>query len=253
MESKMPPEYIIVPWFLAWLAFSAIIGVFASQRRNRNGFGWFLIALFISPMLAFPLVAAMKEPRAARGPSAEAKAQQLFYDALTPEAKVRVDEAQQKREVEWQAAERARFNRRRLATWIVLAVIVAMWIIGANSGAHSASLTEAERAANQAELEQLLERQVTITKGKGGLACKSESVFLDIMDRTRQLNKEGDKEAIFRLLDRHLANGDCRILKDGTIVTPEQIKRHAATNDTTCVRPQGDDQCYWTTWSVVLK
>jgi hypothetical protein len=44
-----------------WLATSAIVGVFASQRRNRNGFGWFVLALVISPVLAFLLCAAMRE------------------------------------------------------------------------------------------------------------------------------------------------------------------------------------------------
>jgi hypothetical protein len=43
-----------------WLAFSVIVGVFASQRRNRSGFGWFVLALFISPVLAFLLCAAMQ-------------------------------------------------------------------------------------------------------------------------------------------------------------------------------------------------
>jgi hypothetical protein len=53
------------PMFLGaivfWLATSAIVGVFASQRRNRSGFGWFVLALVISPVLAFLLCAAMRE------------------------------------------------------------------------------------------------------------------------------------------------------------------------------------------------
>ena len=59
MESKM--ELLIFPWFVFWLAFSVIVGVFASQRRNRSGFGWFVLALLISPVLAFLLCVAMKE------------------------------------------------------------------------------------------------------------------------------------------------------------------------------------------------
>jgi hypothetical protein len=52
--------------FLSWLALSAAVGVFASQRRNRSGFGWFVLALLISPFIAFCFAAAMKEkePRA---------------------------------------------------------------------------------------------------------------------------------------------------------------------------------------------
>ena len=54
-------ELLIFPWFVLWLAFSVIVGVFASQRRNRSGFGWFVLALLISPVLAFLLCVAMKE------------------------------------------------------------------------------------------------------------------------------------------------------------------------------------------------
>ena len=35
--------------------FSVIVGAFANTK-NRNGFGWFLIAMFISPLLAFILL-----------------------------------------------------------------------------------------------------------------------------------------------------------------------------------------------------
>lgn len=46
--------------FVTWLFLAAIVGVFASQRRNRSGFGWFVLSLLISPVLAFLLAAAMK-------------------------------------------------------------------------------------------------------------------------------------------------------------------------------------------------
>jgi len=35
--------------------------MFASIRRNRSGFGWFLFALFFSPPLAFIFVAILCE------------------------------------------------------------------------------------------------------------------------------------------------------------------------------------------------
>jgi len=46
---------------LGWIFFSVCVGVFAQQRRNRNGVGYFVLSLIISPLLAFALVAAMKE------------------------------------------------------------------------------------------------------------------------------------------------------------------------------------------------
>jgi hypothetical protein len=38
-----------------WLFFSALVGIVA-DRRKRNGFGWFVLALFISPLFAGLLV-----------------------------------------------------------------------------------------------------------------------------------------------------------------------------------------------------
>ena len=42
-----------VPWVILWIAFSMVTGMFASIRRNRSGFRWFVLALFISSLLAF--------------------------------------------------------------------------------------------------------------------------------------------------------------------------------------------------------
>lgn len=47
-----------------WLIASIVVGVIATARR-RNGFGWFLLALLISPLLACLLVLALGEPIAA--------------------------------------------------------------------------------------------------------------------------------------------------------------------------------------------
>ncbi|HEY2242607.1 MAG TPA: hypothetical protein VGH47_00100 [Xanthobacteraceae bacterium] len=55
--------------FLAWLFFAVLTGVFAQVRRNRNGFGWFMLSLLISPLFAFPLVAILREPVARLGPA----------------------------------------------------------------------------------------------------------------------------------------------------------------------------------------
>jgi hypothetical protein len=35
-----------------WIGFSVAVGMFASIRRNRSGFGWGVLAILISPLLA---------------------------------------------------------------------------------------------------------------------------------------------------------------------------------------------------------
>lgn len=60
--------------FVFWLAFSAAVGVLAS-KRGRNGFGWFVLSCFITPILgaifvlAFEDLAAVKSS-ASKTPSA---------------------------------------------------------------------------------------------------------------------------------------------------------------------------------------
>jgi hypothetical protein len=43
-----------------WLFFCMLVGIFANQRRNRSGIGWFLLALLVSPLVAGLLVAVMR-------------------------------------------------------------------------------------------------------------------------------------------------------------------------------------------------
>jgi YD repeat-containing protein len=42
---------------LGWLFFSVATGMFASLHRNRSGIGWFFVALFFTPLVAFVLLA----------------------------------------------------------------------------------------------------------------------------------------------------------------------------------------------------
>jgi hypothetical protein len=42
-----------------WIAFSVVVGV-AANARGRDGVGWFLLALFISPLIALLLVLVMQ-------------------------------------------------------------------------------------------------------------------------------------------------------------------------------------------------
>ena len=45
---------------LFWIAFSVAVGFFASNYRNRPGFGWFMLSLVISPLLGFVFAAVSK-------------------------------------------------------------------------------------------------------------------------------------------------------------------------------------------------
>src|SRR3954454_9660052 len=55
-------------FFFAWIAFAVVVGV-AASTRGRVGFGWFLLALAISPLIVGPLVLAL--PRQYAGPRTE--------------------------------------------------------------------------------------------------------------------------------------------------------------------------------------
>jgi hypothetical protein len=46
-------------WFLLWIGLCIAVGIAASTHRERNGFGWFVLAFFISPLLAGLLVFAL--------------------------------------------------------------------------------------------------------------------------------------------------------------------------------------------------
>jgi hypothetical protein len=46
--------------FLGWIFFCVAAAMFAHIHRNRNGPGWFFIAFFFSPLVAFVLLAILK-------------------------------------------------------------------------------------------------------------------------------------------------------------------------------------------------
>ena len=46
-----------VEMFILWVALSIAVGLFASNYRNRSGFGWFVLSLLISPLLGFVFAA----------------------------------------------------------------------------------------------------------------------------------------------------------------------------------------------------
>jgi hypothetical protein len=63
---------------LGWIALSVAVGFFASARRGRSGFLWFLIAIITSPLLAFLFVAIM-QPTNNAPPPQNLQASVLWY------------------------------------------------------------------------------------------------------------------------------------------------------------------------------
>jgi hypothetical protein len=56
-------------------------------------------------------------------------------------------------------------------------------------------------------------------------------------------------DAGYRLLFEQLAHGDCVILKPGTMVILEREEMNSVPQ-IVCLRPLGDDGCYWASWSL---
>jgi hypothetical protein len=46
--------------FIGWIFFSVAAAMFASHRRNRNAGGWFFVAVFFTPLVAFVLLAILQ-------------------------------------------------------------------------------------------------------------------------------------------------------------------------------------------------
>jgi hypothetical protein len=44
-----------------WIALSIAVGAFAHVRRGRNGLGWFVLALIVSPLVAGVFCAILRE------------------------------------------------------------------------------------------------------------------------------------------------------------------------------------------------
>jgi hypothetical protein len=79
--------------FLFWLILSIVVGVFAGSK-NRSGFGWFVLSLFISPIITLILLAVL--PRRGSTPlSLEGKLREI--DRLRAEGVLTEDEYQVKR------------------------------------------------------------------------------------------------------------------------------------------------------------
>jgi hypothetical protein len=55
-------------FFLAWIGFAVGVGALA-QTRERNGFGWFVLAAVASPLVAVIILLLVGEGRMGRCPS----------------------------------------------------------------------------------------------------------------------------------------------------------------------------------------
>lgn len=55
-----------------WFVFAVVVGV-AASARGRNGAGWFVLALIISPLVALPLVLVMRRQDSEVAPSLTAR------------------------------------------------------------------------------------------------------------------------------------------------------------------------------------
>jgi hypothetical protein len=75
---------------LGWIAFSIVVGI-AASNKGRSGFGWFLLSIVTSPLIAGLLVLAMSR----KGMTAH---DQLLFDAMSDEQQERVIEARWARE-----------------------------------------------------------------------------------------------------------------------------------------------------------
>ncbi len=85
----------MLPLAFLWLGLAIIVGV-AANTRGRDGFGWFALAVIISPLLAGLLVLAL--PNNYSGSS------------------IITEESERRR------------KRRRYTAWIVMGTLLAIWI-----------------------------------------------------------------------------------------------------------------------------
>jgi len=97
-------------------------------------------------------------------------------------------------------------------------------------------------------LERLLERK-PMPVMRPVLGCQSQDIFLNILERAKKLVKAGDSNAVYRLFFEHVANGDCIILKEGTMVISDKEEMNSVYR-IVCLRAVGDDACYWANWDI---
>jgi uncharacterized membrane protein YhdT len=96
-------------WVVAWIIFAIVVAV-AAISRGRNGFGWFVLACLISPLLAYLLLVAMPV-REIVGP--------ISIDQPSADS--------------WTNRVRAQFSNDRNQIFVVVSVIVFLLVIYANT------------------------------------------------------------------------------------------------------------------------
>jgi hypothetical protein len=77
--------------FFGWLFFCVAAAMFAVQRRNRSGIGWFFVAFFFSPLVAFVLLAILRE-QDQDGPSDDFDSRYRDFDDLPPSERQRLNQ-----------------------------------------------------------------------------------------------------------------------------------------------------------------
>lgn len=121
---------ILIPGMLFfWIAFSIVVGV-GARTHGRSGFGWFIMALLFTPLIAGLLVMVLPN-RAARKDDALT---QLFFDALSPEAKHRVVHARSVRHQHAQVTERHRRLQAQARAIVLLIVILIIYAMVRSAG-----------------------------------------------------------------------------------------------------------------------
>jgi YD repeat-containing protein len=56
-------------YFLTWVTFSVIVGIAAGRQFNRDGAGWTMLSLLVSPLITFLLLLALGPKGAPRPPA----------------------------------------------------------------------------------------------------------------------------------------------------------------------------------------
>jgi hypothetical protein len=72
LKARLSPWGAGVEIAFLWFAFAVVVGV-AASARGRNGAGWFILALFISPLIALLLVLVMGRQESEAAPALAAQ------------------------------------------------------------------------------------------------------------------------------------------------------------------------------------
>jgi len=72
----------------------------------------------------------------------------------------------------------------------------------------------------------------------------------DDMSRLNRLLESGDRQAFEKFATRSIRAGKCRVFQPGQAVFVEDVGLFSGT---ACVRPKGDDTCYWVVYEAIRR